>query len=232
MSFLWWQRGGDARIASDRRVLRAAEVPLLQHAMALRDTLERRRDEQGQALAEAIAEGRAQGHAEGLAEGRATAALELADTVQRLAAESQAGLDRLRDDLAALALQVVRKLLGQFAADEVLLALAATAATDLLPGAAPVLVVHPQQADALRMRLDAAAGEGGAPFSVREDAQAAIGACRLDTGHGSVDVSLDAQLDRLAEAWGISTRPAVPGADGALTGPGARSAVRGTELSP
>ena len=201
MSFLWWQRGGDARIASDRLVLRAAEVPLLQHAMALRDTLERRRDDQGQALAQAIADGRAQGHADGLAEGRAAAVLELDSTVQRLAAESQAERECLRNDIAALALQVVRKLLGQFAADEVLLALAATAAADLLPGATPALVVHPQHADALRTRLDAAAAEGGAPFAVREDAQAALGACRLETEHGSVDVSLDAQLNRLAEAW-------------------------------
>ena len=201
MSFLWWQRGGEARIASDRRVLRAAEVPLLQHAMALRDTLERRRDEQGQALAEAIAEGRAQGHAQGLAEGRAAAALELAETVQRLAKETQSEHERLRADIAALALRVVRKMLGQFADDEVLLALAATAAADLLPGAAPVLVVHPRHADAVRARLDAAAGEGEAPFIVREDAQAALGACRLETEHGSVDVSLDAQLNRLAEAW-------------------------------
>lgn len=205
MSFLWWQRGGEARIASDRRVLRAAEVPLLQHAMALRDTLERRRDEQGQALAEAIAEGRAQGHAEGLAEGRAAAAQELAGAVQRVAAESQSELERLRGDVGALALEVVRKMLGHFAADEVLLALAATAAAELLPGTAPVLVVHPQQADALRARLQAAAGEGEgdgeAPFSVREDAQAAIDACRLETAHGSVDVALEAQLSRLAEAW-------------------------------
>ena len=201
MSFLWWQRGGDARIASDRRVLRAAEVPLLQHALALRDTLERRRDEQVQAITEAIAAGRAEGHATGLADGRAAAALELAAAVQRLAAESEAERERLRNDIAALALQVVRKLLGSFATDEVLLALAATAAAELLPGAVPALVVHPRHADVLRARLDAAAPEGEAPFTVREDPQAAIDACRLETEHGSVDVSLDAQLDRLAKAW-------------------------------
>ena len=200
MSFLWWQRVGDARIASDRLVLRAAEVPLLQHALALRDTLERRRDEQVQAITDAIAAGRAEGHAAGLAEGRRAAAQDLADTLQRLAAESQAERERLRADTAALALQVVRKLLGQFADDAVLLALAATAAADLLSGAPPALVVHPQQADALRERL-AAAGEGGAMFTVREDASCAVDACRLETEHGSVDVSLDVQLARLAEAW-------------------------------
>jgi len=201
VSFLWWQRGGDARIASDRLVLRAAEVPLLQHALALRDTLERRRDEQVLAIAEAIADGRAQGHAAGLAEGRRAAALDVAETLARLAAEAEAERARLRSATATLALQVVRKLLGHFADDELLLALAATAAADLLPGATPVLVVHPRQADALRARLGAAAGEGGAAFTVREDPLCAVDACRLETEHGSVDVSLDAQLERLARAW-------------------------------
>jgi type III secretion protein L len=200
MSFMWWQRGGDARIASDRLVLRAAEVPLLQHALALRDTLERRRDEQVQAITDAIADGRAEGLAAGLAEGRRAAAQEVAETLQRLATESQAERERLRADTAALALQVVRKLLGQFADDELLLALAATAAAELLPGTPPALVLHPQQADAVRARL-AAAGEGTAPFTVREDASCALDTCRLETEHGSVDVSLDVQLARLAEAW-------------------------------
>ena len=201
MSFMWWQRGGDARIASDRLVLRAAEVPLLQHALALRDTLERRRDEQVQAITDAIADGRAEGLAAGLAEGRRAAAQEVAETLQRLATESHAERERLRADTAALALQVVRKLLGQFADDELLLALAATAAAELLPGTPPALVLHPQQADAVRARLAAAGGEGMAPFTVREDASCALGACRLETEHGSVDVSLDVQLARLAEAW-------------------------------
>jgi type III secretion protein L len=167
----------------------------------LRDTLERRRDEQVQAITDAIAAGRAEGHAEGLSEGRRAAAEGLAETLERLAAESQAERERLRANTAALALQVVRKLLGSFADDSVLLALAATAATDLLPGAPPALVVHPRQADALRARLQAAAGEGGPMFTVRDDPSCTVDACRLETEHGSVDVSLDVQLARLAQAW-------------------------------
>ncbi|NRF67256.1 hypothetical protein HLB44_09700 [Aquincola sp. S2] len=202
MSFLWWQRGGEARIACDRLVLRAAEVPLLQHALALRDTLERRRDEQVQAITDAIETGRAEGHAAGLAEGRRAAAQELADALVRVAGETQAERTRQRADTAALALQVVRKLLGAFADDAVLLALAATAAAELLPGALPALVVHPQQADALRARLaDAAQGEGAPLFEVRADPQCAPDGCRLETEHGSVDVALEAQLARLAEVW-------------------------------
>jgi flagellar biosynthesis/type III secretory pathway protein FliH len=202
MGFLFWQRGGDARIASDRLVLRAAEVPLLQHALALRDTLERRRDEQVQAITEAIEAGRAEGHAAGIAEGRRAAAQELADTLLRIAGESQAERMRQRADTAALALQVVRKLLGHFADDAVLLALAATAAAELLPGPLPALVVHPDQADAVRERLAAATqGEGAPVFEVRADPRMAVDGCRLQTEHGSVDVALEAQLARLAEAW-------------------------------
>jgi flagellar biosynthesis/type III secretory pathway protein FliH len=200
MSFLWWQRTGDARIASDRFVLRAAEVPLLQHAMALRDTLERRRDEPVQALAEAMADARAEGHAQGLAEGRATAAQQQADALQRLADAWHGERERLRDDLAALALQVVRRLLGHFAPDEVLWALATTAAADLLPGAPPVLLVHASHADAVQARIEGAAADGAAPFVLRAEAGAEPDGCRLETEHGSMDVSLDAQLARLAEA--------------------------------
>lgn len=202
MSFLFWQRGGDARIASDRLVLRAAEVPLLQHALALRDTLERRRDEQVQAITDAIEAGRAEGRAAGFAEGRRAAAQELAETLARLASETQAERMRQRADTASLALQVVRKLLGSFADDAVLLALAATAAAELLPGPLPALIVHPDQADAVRARLAAAMPADGAPmFEVRADAQCAPDACRLETEHGSVDVALEAQLARLAQAW-------------------------------
>ena len=36
MTYLLWQRTGDVRIASPRKVLRASEVPLLTDALALR----------------------------------------------------------------------------------------------------------------------------------------------------------------------------------------------------
>jgi flagellar biosynthesis/type III secretory pathway protein FliH len=203
MSFLLWQRGGDMRIASTRLVLRAAEVPLLQHAHVLRDTLERRRDEQVLMITEAAAEARAQGHAQGLAEGRREAAGQMADALLRLAAESAGERERLRNDTGALALQVVRKLLGAFADDAVLVALAATASAELLPGPSAALVVHPEQADAVRARLAQAQAAGGPQFELRIDATCAEDACRLETEHGSVDVALESQLARLAAAWGV-----------------------------
>ncbi|HSW22729.1 MAG TPA: hypothetical protein VLJ62_08175, partial [Burkholderiaceae bacterium] len=67
-------------------------------------------------------------------------------------------------------------------------------------------------ADALRARLAAMArhvGETGAPapaFELRADAACALDSCRIETEFGSVDASLNAQLNRLADAWGVSER--------------------------
>lgn len=200
-TFLMWHRSGDTRLASTRLVLRAAEVPVLQHANALRDTLEQRRDVQVQLIADAVAQARSEGHAQGLAEARAEAGERLAQTLLQLADAAAAEHARLRADTAALALQVVRKLLGSFAEDAVLAALAETAAAELLPGASLVLVVHPAQADAVRERLAQRDLPDGLRFELRADPACAAETCRLETEHGSVDVALEAQLARLAAAW-------------------------------
>lgn len=204
MTFLLWQRSTDTRIASSRLVLRAAEVPVLGDALALRDELERLRREQAQLVADARAEARAQGHADGAALGRREAHERLATNLATLARQSAAERERLRNEIGALALQVVRKLLGRFADDEVLVALADTAAAEVLPTPVLAVVVHPDRVDAVRARLAAGRDHEAAPSldcEVRGDAACTIDACRLETGHGSVDVALEAQLARLEAAW-------------------------------
>jgi len=196
MSYLLWSRDGQARIASPRLVLRAAEVPLLRDAQALRDALEALHGEQQARVDAACADGRASGHAQGLADGKRDAAEQVATTLTRLAGSSAQERDRLRGEVGALALQVVRKLLGSFAPDEVLAALAATAARDLLATQPVALVVHPDQVDAVAQRLADALG-----CEVRGDPALAPDACRLETEHGAVDASLSAQLERLETAW-------------------------------
>lgn len=211
MSYLLWQRSTDTRIASSRLVLRAAEVPVLGDALALRDELERLRREQAQIVAEACREARERGHAEGAALGRREAHERLATNLATLAQHSAEDRERLRNEIGALALQVVRKLLGRFADDAVLVALADTAAAEVLPAPVVAVVVHPDRVDAVRTRL--AAGRGtdtaaGLACEVRGDAACPIDACRLETGHGSVDVALEAQLARLEAVWAVD-----PGAE-------------------
>ncbi len=203
MTFLLWQRGGDARIASSRLVLRAAEVPLLVDAQALRDSLERLRAQQDEIVAAAAARARGLGVAQGIEAGRTEASEELAANLTALARSSARERDRLRGEAGALALQIVRKLLGHFSDDTLVAALAAAAARDLLGTQALALVVHPDLCKAVRERLAAMAdGDGALRCEVRADHAAARGCCRIETEHGSVDASLEAQLARLEAAWG------------------------------
>ena len=144
---------------------------------------------------------RVEGWVEGRDEGRCAAQDEAAATLLALAERASAERQRQRDDVGALALQVVRKLIGSFAPDAVLTALADTATAELLPQQPVALFVHPDHADAVRIRL------ATAPVlrcEVRADPMCAADACRLETTHGSVDVALEAQLARLAAAWGVT----------------------------
>jgi flagellar biosynthesis/type III secretory pathway protein FliH len=202
MSFLLWQRTGDTRIASSRLVLRAAEVPLLDDAQDLRDSLEQLRREQTAIVAAAAEQAREHGQAQGREEGQREAGEQLAATLTALAQSSAHEREQLRADVGALALQVVRKLLGNIAEDTVLAGLAATAANDLL-GTQPVaLVVHPDLCQAIRDRLAAATdGTPALRCEVRGDPACSRDACRLETEHGSVDASLEAQLARLEAVW-------------------------------
>lgn len=207
MSFLLWQRGGAAGIASSRRVLRAAEVPLFADANQLRDVFEKLHDGQADAVAEAAEQARLQGYARGLEEGRRSARDELADKLAALAQNAERERAQARSEMAVLALQVVRKLMGEFADAECLIALAATAAQDLVPAQTLTLLVHPELCETVRARLAAANAGDGRPlpnFEVRADADCARADCRIETEHGSVDVSLESQLQRLAAAWGLN----------------------------
>jgi type III secretion system HrpE/YscL family protein len=207
MSFLLWHRDRDAGVASTRSVLRAREVPLFTDAFRLCERIEELREEKIRYIAAAGDEARAAGFAEGRAEGLRAGQEELAAALletTRAAAEER---DRLRGEVGVLALQVVRKLVGQVAPDAVLAGLAAAAVRDMLPTQTLTLFVHPDQADAVRARLAAGQDgdnhEGNAPrIDVQADPGCAAGTCRIETEHGTVDASLETQLARLASAWG------------------------------
>jgi type III secretion protein L len=213
MSYLLWQRGRTVGIASPRLVLKASEVPLLADANRLCERIEQLRDDEVRYVVAAGEEARAAGHAAGYEEGRRQARDELAAAMIALAQETERERERLRGEVAALALEVVRKVVGQVDADDVLAALAQTAAHDMLPTQSMTLIVHPHRCDAVRERLaraTAAAHDGaGVRFDVRGDAACTPDTCLIETEHGSVDASLEAQLERLARAWGVAS-PADP----------------------
>jgi flagellar biosynthesis/type III secretory pathway protein FliH len=211
MSYLLWQRDGGAGIASDRQVLRAHEVPLLESAAELVQHLGQLVAGRAERLQAEVQDARAQGVLLGLAEGRAQARDELASQLLQLQQDQQAQLERLRAEVAALALEVARRLLGQVSAQERLALLAEQAARDLLPAPTLKLHVHPSQLEALRAwREGAAQASVLAGTELCGDATLPPDGCRLETGLGSADASLPAQLGRLAAAWGLPHPPDLP----------------------
>ena len=206
MSYVLWHAAGAARIASSRQVLRAAEVPVLREAGELCERLAQLHRDEHERVATALRAAQAQGHEQGLQEGRCAAREELAQTLVALAQASAREREQLRGEIATLALQVVRKLLGRYAEDERLAALADTAARDALPAQQLTLVVHADVADAVRERLAVQVAATihdtqALRFEVRGDPACAPDTCRVETEHGTVDASLEGQLTRLAKAW-------------------------------
>ena len=96
-------------------------------------------------------------------------------------------------------------MLGGFSEDALLAALAVTAARDTLPAVQVRLTVHPDVCDAVRDRLERI-GSDELHLEVRGDAACEHDTCRLETELGSVDASLDAQLERLAHAWALPAK--------------------------
>lgn len=206
-SFMLWHRDPQARlgIASDRRVLRASEVPALQQAQQVLDALHALCAQEQARVEHACAQARAEGLKQGLAQAQAQARAELANELARLTRTHEAERQRLQQSVGGLALEVFQKLLGELPADEQLARLAMQAARELLPARTWRLHVHPSQMAGLRAALQSLdpldkAGLGGA--EIVADADLATTDCRLTTEFGSADAGLQTQVERLARAWG------------------------------
>lgn len=205
MSYLLWQRDRSIGLGSARVVLRAANVPVFADAHRLRDKLEQLNEDAAQRIAAAAEDARVQGYVTGreqaLREARDEMAQQLAGIVKQAAAERE----QTRGEIAALALQVVRKLLGQFPADGVLAALAQNAAREQLGAPSMTLFVHPDRVDSVRTQLAAIASTDPAEprLDVKPDPECKPDVCRIETEFGTIDASLEAQLNRIADAWGV-----------------------------
>jgi flagellar assembly protein FliH len=200
VSYLLWHDGAPS-LASQRRLFSPDEVQALQDVHSLCTRLA---DEQAalarQAQAaevQARSQGRAQGLAEGRAAGLAEAAQAIAAAIDAAARAADAARDAARAEIAMLALQIARKLIGQLPEAEQLARLAQEAARSTLPDGPLLLRVHPAQEDAVRALV-------GATATVQGDAALATGACRLSGANGEIDASLDVQLARVAKGWGLA----------------------------
>ncbi|RTL36312.1 MAG: hypothetical protein EKK53_23125 [Burkholderiales bacterium] len=208
-AFLLWHRepAQALGLASDRRVLRAHEVPPLLQAADVLTELEALRATEQARLEAATAQARTEGRQQGFAQGQADARDQLGRALAALAQQQESARAQVQQALPQLALEVARKLIGALPTEAVLAGLAVQAARELLPARTWRLHVHPAQAATLQAALQAADPEDKAGLARAEivpDAHLGETDCRLITEFGSADASLATQVQRLAQAWGLA----------------------------
>lgn len=139
---------------------------------------------------------RAAAHA-GMEEGRARAAAALAEVAVARARR----LERIEEELAGVALEVARKILGEAlcAAPERVLALVRSALAPVRDRREVVLRLHPLDVELVRAelpRLSALLGRA-LGLALHEDAGLARGGVVVETEAGRVDARVEAQLELL-----------------------------------
>ncbi|TIQ01386.1 MAG: HrpE/YscL family type III secretion apparatus protein [Mesorhizobium sp.] len=180
------------------RILRAAEARAWQDGHAFLDEARRDAQQLRDAARRAYAAEYAQGYEDGKAQGDADAA--------RLVSETAVKVDRylggLEAEITGLALDVVRRVLGEFDASMLVAKAAAQAVTEIRRAKYLKVRVHPLSVNRVRDELDAALRESDLGMTVEIDADdtLATGACILLTDIAVIDAGIEAQLNAIAAA--------------------------------
>jgi type III secretion protein L len=140
-------------------------------------------------------------YARGFAEGRAAGANEAARLVSETTAKVDRHLASLEQGIGALALNVVRRVLGELDAGELIALAAAQAVGEFRREKWLKVTVHPAAADRVRAVLAALPADGGPTLTVESDPAIDERACIVASDIAVVDASLEAQLEAFAAAF-------------------------------
>ncbi|RWH84578.1 MAG: HrpE/YscL family type III secretion apparatus protein [Mesorhizobium sp.] len=180
------------------RILRAAEARAWQDGHAFLDEARRDAQQLRDAARRAYAAEYAQGYEDGKAQGDADAARLVSET----AVEVDRYLSGLEAEITNLALDVVRRVLGEFDASMLVAKAAAQAVTEIRRAKYLKVRVHPASVNRVRDELNAVLRESDLGMTVEIDADdtLATGACILSTDIAVIDASIEAQLNAIAAA--------------------------------
>ena len=186
----------DIIIASGKRVFSKEESGAF---LSLSETVEKlnaiknNREEQ---LKIAEDQARQSGREDGLAQGREEARQELAEKLLELEQHNLTQHTAIRDDVVAIALQVVRKIAAGVAPEDMLVALASGAAAEHLPHQAVSLKVHPEHLDTVKERISRIKDVSSPSMieTIVADNELGPADCILETSVGQVCADLETQL--------------------------------------
>lgn len=188
------------------RILRADEVHAWQDGYAFVETAKAEARKLSDAAKRAYAAEYAQGYKDGKAQGEVDAA--------RLVAGTSVEVDRylagLEAEVAGLALDVVRRVLGQFDVGALVASVARQAISEVRRAKYLKFRVHPQNLTRLRDELNADLQNTdlGMSVEIEADDTLALGACILSTDIAVIDAGIEAQLEAISAAIAPKSREA------------------------
>ena len=139
----------------------------------------------------------------GVAEGRMAGANDAARLLSESAAKVDLHLAALEQEIGALALEVVRRVLGQFDAADVVARTAAQAVAEFRREKWLKVTVHPAAVDQVATTLSALPREGGPTVSVEGNHTLDERACIIASDFAVVDAGIERQLKAFAAAFGV-----------------------------
>lgn len=153
----------------------------------------------------AIEQGREQGMKEGYEAGLQQGRQQVSEQLVRLADQAQSHLEQQRNTTTQMALQIVRKVAGNFAPQETLAALAQVAAQECGANESITLRVHPDNCEQVQAQLagsDQVQSGANQVTTVIADASLEENGCVLETRQGSVIADLETQLVAIENSLG------------------------------
>jgi type III secretion protein L len=184
----------DLPAAPGVRIVRAAEVDVWQDGYrflaAVREAAGKVEEDARSTYATA--------YAKGYAEGRAAGATEASRLVRDTTLAVDRYLAKLEGEIGALALGVVRRVLGDLDIADVVARAAGQALAEFRQERFVKVTVHPAAVDRVSTALTALIQGNGATVTVESDAALDQGACIVASDFAVVDASIEAQLRAFA----------------------------------
>jgi type III secretion protein L len=188
------------------RIVRAAQVDVWQDAYRLLAAV---REAAGK-VEENARNTYAAAHAKGFAEGSSAGAIEASRLLRDTTLAVDRYLAKLESEIGALALGIVRRVLGELDVADVVARAAAQALAEFRQEKFLKVTVHPDAVERVSTALAALTQQGGATVTLETDPALDRGACIVTSDFAVVEASIEAQLRAFANDLRSGTREAHP----------------------
>lgn len=186
---------------TDDPIVPASDVPSFASALALLAKAGALHDDSAARAAAVTEAARVEGYERGRQEGLVAGEAEIRAELFRLAVRDAEERAKRRDDVATLAIEVVRRIAAEIGEDAFVAAIADRATASLSADTAATVRVAPRDVETVRTRLVERTA-----LAVEADATLLPGDCIVETPLGRTHAGLETQLTQIEKAWADSHR--------------------------